>query len=138
MCLCPTTLGDRPNPAVPVPRSLAGSSINAIKDQISSFSESVPILVKRLNEVAKNHPFIASKQDCIPTSRHPTSISLSFLAVVLAFNTAITLELARREVDRKITALYVTMQDMVATLLLYANRGYSSFAVDFTRHSAYG
>jgi hypothetical protein len=39
-------------------------------------------------------------------------------AVVLAFKTVYTLELNRREIDKKIIALYVGMKDMMGVLLM--------------------
>lgn len=41
-----------------------------------------------------------------------------YLVAVLAFKTVYTLELKRRENDKKIVALYVEMKDMMGALLM--------------------
>jgi hypothetical protein len=40
------------------------------------------------------------------------------VVTVLAFKTVYTIELNRREIDKKIIALYVEMKDMMGALLL--------------------
>ncbi|KAI0298350.1 hypothetical protein B0F90DRAFT_1669084 [Multifurca ochricompacta] len=70
----------------------------AVKEGIDHFFEGMPILMNALDVVADLHPFIG--------------------VVVMAFKTVYTLELKRRDNERKIIALYVEMKDMMGVLLL--------------------
>ncbi|KAI0265448.1 hypothetical protein BC834DRAFT_186547 [Gloeopeniophorella convolvens] len=83
--------------------SIAGSLVEqtglakAVKEGIDHFFEGMPVLMNALDEVADLHPFIG--------------------IVVMAFKTVYTLELKRRENEKKVIALYVEMKDMMAVLL---------------------
>ncbi|KAH7909808.1 hypothetical protein BJ138DRAFT_1010091 [Hygrophoropsis aurantiaca] len=72
-------------------------NIKAVEDHIRNFAESSKVLMKMLDEVAKVHPFIG--------------------VAVLAFKAVVTLELKRRENDRKVIALKVEMKEMMSVLL---------------------
>ncbi|KAI9464119.1 hypothetical protein BJY52DRAFT_887705 [Lactarius psammicola] len=69
-----------------------------VKEEIDHFFESMPIFMSALDAVADLHPFIG--------------------VVVMAFKTVYTLELKRRDNEKKIIALYVEMKDMMGVLLL--------------------
>ncbi|KAI9438365.1 hypothetical protein H4582DRAFT_258574 [Lactarius indigo] len=70
----------------------------AVKEGIDHFFEGMPIFMNALDAVADLHPFIG--------------------VVVVAFKTVYTLELKRRDNEKKIIALYVEMKDMMGVLLL--------------------
>ncbi|KAH9171872.1 hypothetical protein EDB89DRAFT_2070428 [Lactarius sanguifluus] len=69
-----------------------------VKEGIDHFFEGMPIFMNALDAVADLHPFIG--------------------VVVMAFKTVYTLELKRRDNEKKIIALYVEMKDMMGVLLL--------------------
>ncbi|KAF8843364.1 hypothetical protein BDN67DRAFT_924335 [Paxillus ammoniavirescens] len=73
------------------------ATIKAVEDNIRTFAESSKALMKILDEVAKIHPVIA--------------------VAVLAFKAVVTLELKRRDNDKKVIALKVEMKDMMSILL---------------------
>ncbi|KAI0044626.1 hypothetical protein FA95DRAFT_1496723 [Auriscalpium vulgare] len=68
-----------------------------VQDGINKFFDGMPVLMNALDAVADLHPFIG--------------------VVVMAFKTVYTLELKRRENEKKIIALYVEMKDMMTVLL---------------------
>ncbi|KAH8987639.1 hypothetical protein EDB92DRAFT_1948471 [Lactarius akahatsu] len=70
----------------------------AVKEGIDHFFEGMPIFMSALDAVADLHPFIG--------------------VIVVAFKTVYTLELKRRDNEKKIIALYVEMKDMMGVLLL--------------------
>ncbi|KAH9045946.1 hypothetical protein EDB84DRAFT_1633013 [Lactarius hengduanensis] len=70
----------------------------AVKEGIDHFFEGMPIFMNALDAVADLHPFIG--------------------VIVMAFKTVYTLELKRRDNEKKIIALYVEMKDMMGVLLL--------------------
>ncbi|KAH9064500.1 hypothetical protein EDB87DRAFT_1680408 [Lactarius vividus] len=72
--------------------------VEAIEGRIDHFFEGMPIFMNALDVVADLHPFIG--------------------VVVMAFKTVYTLEVKRRDNERKIIALYVEMKDMMGVLLL--------------------
>lgn len=77
---------------------MAGAiDVKAIEDNISGWAESSKVLMKVLDEVAKVHPFIG--------------------VCVLSFKAVVTLELKRRDNDRKVVALHLQMQQMLVALL---------------------
>ncbi|KAH9858589.1 hypothetical protein C2E23DRAFT_717063, partial [Lenzites betulinus] len=69
----------------------------AVRDGINSLVESLPGLIKALDEVAKIHPFIE--------------------VAVGAFKVVVELDLKRRDNDKKISVLFLEMKDMMAVLL---------------------
>jgi hypothetical protein len=71
---------------------------------VNTFMEAVPSLMKALDEVAKIHPFISGE---LHRSDEDQSINGGKHTVaVLAFKAVYTLEVTRRENDRRILALY--------------------------------
>ncbi|KAF7974234.1 hypothetical protein HWV62_13116 [Athelia sp. TMB] len=74
-----------------------GIDLGAIEDDIRGFAESSRVLMSLLDEVAKVHPVVG--------------------VAVLAFKAVVTLELKRRDNDKKVVALHLQMQDMMSTLL---------------------
>ncbi|KAI0056627.1 hypothetical protein BV25DRAFT_1864510 [Artomyces pyxidatus] len=73
----------------------------AVQEGIDQFFEGMPVFMKALDAVAELHPFIG--------------------AAVMAFKTVYTLELKRRDNEKKIIALYLEMKDMMAVLLQLQN-----------------
>ncbi|KAF8509109.1 hypothetical protein BU17DRAFT_56323 [Hysterangium stoloniferum] len=72
-------------------------SMEAIENGINHFMEGSAVLMKALDELSKIHPFVS--------------------VVVLAFKAAWTLEINRRENDKRIIALYVEMRDMMSIIV---------------------
>ncbi|KAI9459300.1 hypothetical protein F5148DRAFT_1319727 [Russula earlei] len=70
----------------------------AIKEGIDKLAEGMPVFMKALDELKSLHPAIG--------------------VVVLVFKTVYTLELKRRENDKKILSLFVGMRDMMGALFL--------------------
>ncbi|KAH9955358.1 hypothetical protein BC827DRAFT_878060 [Russula dissimulans] len=70
----------------------------SVKNGIDKFFDSMPVFMNALDAVADLHPFLG--------------------AIVLAFKTVYTLELKRRDNDKKIITLYVEMKDMMGVLLI--------------------
>ncbi|PIL33826.1 hypothetical protein GSI_03532 [Ganoderma sinense ZZ0214-1] len=68
-----------------------------VKDGINKLGDSLPGLLKALNEVAQIHPFIA--------------------IAVGAFRVVVELDVKRRDNDKKIGLLFVEMRDMMEALL---------------------
>ncbi|PIL33838.1 hypothetical protein GSI_03544 [Ganoderma sinense ZZ0214-1] len=68
-----------------------------VKDGINKLVDSLPGLLKALNEVAQIHPFIA--------------------IAVGAFRVVVELDVRRRDNDRKVVMLFVEMSDMMKALL---------------------
>ncbi|TFY62185.1 hypothetical protein EVJ58_g4026 [Rhodofomes roseus] len=81
------------------PGSKLGKKIetDSIQNAVNGFFESVPVLVRALDEIAKIHPFIS--------------------VALLAFKAVYTFEMKRSENDSKVIALYVEMKDMMTVLL---------------------
>ncbi|THH02037.1 hypothetical protein EW026_g779 [Hermanssonia centrifuga] len=75
----------------------ATGAVEAIKNGLNSFMEDIPWLMKSLDEVAKIHPVVT--------------------AAVLAFKAVYTMEMTRRENDRRIISLHVSMKDMIQILV---------------------
>ncbi|KAI9464112.1 hypothetical protein BJY52DRAFT_1221492 [Lactarius psammicola] len=76
-----------------------------VKEGIDHFFEGMPIFMSALDAVADLHPFIGGA-------------SISFPLLSWHFKTVYTLELKRRDNEKKIIALYVEMRDMMGVLLL--------------------
>ena len=74
-----------------------------IEKGVNTFMETVPVLMKALDEVAKVHPFIAGMGN--PVSDIQVLIG-NLLVAVTAFKAVYTLELTRRSNDQKVIALY--------------------------------
>ncbi|EIW63446.1 uncharacterized protein TRAVEDRAFT_112584, partial [Trametes versicolor FP-101664 SS1] len=71
--------------------------LQSLRNGISSLAESLPGLIKALDEVAKIHPFIA--------------------VAVGAFKVVVELDVKRRDNDKKISVLFLEMKDMMSVLL---------------------
>ncbi|KAI0767714.1 hypothetical protein C8Q74DRAFT_1203793 [Fomes fomentarius] len=72
-------------------------SMKFVRDGVNALVDSLPGLVKALDEVAKLHPFIA--------------------VAVGAFRVVVELDIKRRDNDKKIAVLFVEMKDMMEALL---------------------
>ncbi|OSD05610.1 hypothetical protein PYCCODRAFT_1464963 [Trametes coccinea BRFM310] len=68
-----------------------------IEDDIQQFADDIPWLLQSLDELARIHPAVT--------------------VAVLAFKAAYTLEITRRENDRRIMALYVEMKDLMKIIV---------------------
>ncbi|TCD69752.1 hypothetical protein EIP91_006288 [Steccherinum ochraceum] len=73
------------------------TAMTAIESGLKSFMEDIPWLMKGLDEVARIHPVVT--------------------VAVLAFKAVYTMEMIRRENDKRIRSLYVEMKDMMAILV---------------------
>ncbi|TCD60695.1 hypothetical protein EIP91_009662, partial [Steccherinum ochraceum] len=73
--------------------------LKAIETEVNSFEDSIPWLMKGLDEVVKMHPFVG--------------------VAVLAFKAAYKMDMARRENDKRIRSLYVEMKEMIAVLIQF-------------------
>ena len=82
--------------------------------EIDKFSEGIPALLKALNELKKLHPVIGGGFGPWYTRSELTAKSVA----ILAFETVYTLELKRRDNEKKVKVLYVAMKDMMRVLLL--------------------
>ena len=70
---------------------------------MNAFMDTVPPLIKVLDEVAKVHPFISGMGNLT----RERALSLNTLSVaVLAFKAVYTLEVKRRSNDKRVIALY--------------------------------
>ncbi|GJE85201.1 hypothetical protein PsYK624_012790 [Phanerochaete sordida] len=69
--------------------------------ELDNFKTNCDILMKTLDAVAKVHPFVT--------------------VAVLAFKTAVTFEMTRRQNDKRIVALHVSMLDLMAVIGLLRN-----------------
>lgn len=79
--------------------------IAAIESNISGWAESSKVLMSALDGIAAIHPVVGG--------------------VVLAFKAVVTLEMKRRDNDKKVVALYLQMQEMMSVLLLCVLAFYS-------------
>lgn len=87
---------------------------DVIKSGVNSFMEDIPWLMKSLDQVAKVHPFL---QSVCALHKLVTSTDTLAIVVVLAFKAAYTMELTRRNNDKRITTLYLSMKDMISVLV---------------------
>lgn len=96
-------------------RGFADPEVSLVERDIDVFKDTCDVLVAALDEAGKVHPFVLGESlvlSCLISSltrRYAT-------AAVVAFKAALSLEVARRDNDRKILALYVRMKDMMSTL----------------------
>ncbi|TCD65461.1 hypothetical protein EIP91_002675 [Steccherinum ochraceum] len=75
----------------------SSGALKAIEAGVNSFVDDIPWLMKGLDEVAKIHPVVT--------------------VAVLAFKAVYTMEMTRRENDKRIRSLYVEMKEMIAVLI---------------------
>ena len=74
-----------------------------IEKGVNTFMETVPVLMRALDEVAKVHPFIAGMGESVPN----VQVLIGDLPVaVTAFKAVYMLEVTRRSNDQKVIALY--------------------------------
>ena len=76
---------------------------DAIEKGVNVFMETVPVLMKALDEVAKVHPFISGTGE---PALHMQTLINGRLVAVLAFKAVYTLEVKRRSNDKRVIALY--------------------------------
>lgn len=76
---------------------------DAIEKGVNVFMETVPVLMKALDEVAKVHPFISGTGEPV---LHMQTLINGRLVAVLAFKAVYTLEVKRRSNDKRVIALY--------------------------------
>jgi len=87
----------------------------AVEEGISGFVEGTRVLMKGLDEVARIHPFIGGIINFILSIMCETDLICT--VAVLAFKAVVSLELKRRDNDKKVIALKMEMADMMAILL---------------------
>lgn len=99
----------------PVTQALTASGVvDTLKSGLSTFMEDIPWLMKGLDEVAKIHPFVAGAY----TLAASTCTRMDVLSgVVIVFKAVYTMEMTRRQNDKRILTLYVSMKDMIAVLV---------------------
>lgn len=77
---------------------------DAIEKGVNTFMETIPTLMKALDEVAKICPFTSGMRELALSIR---ALIDDRLVAVLAFKAVYTLEVKRRSNDKRIIALYV-------------------------------
>lgn len=83
----------------------------------NNFEADFEILASTLDAVGEVYPFVKG-----PSSiRGRKDCSYRILVAVLPFKVAVTVELKRRQNDKKILALFVTMRDMMSVLAQYVH-----------------
>lgn len=102
------------NSYVTTTTGLVNGAVSLLSPELDKFQASCDILMKSLDAVAKIHPFVTGKD-------HPLSVdavrdSRMVLVAVLAFKTAVTFELTRRQNDKRILALHITMVDLMSVV----------------------
>lgn len=80
---------------------------DAIHKGVDTFMEAAPPLIRALDEVAKIHPFISRTSPFFWDQCPIPNGDPSHKVVVLTFKAVYTLEMKRRENDKKVLALYV-------------------------------
>ncbi|KAI0644525.1 hypothetical protein C8Q79DRAFT_777894 [Trametes meyenii] len=83
--------------ASPLKSAYESEAFKVVRDGVNSLVDSLPGLIKALDEVAKLHPFIG--------------------IAVGAFRIVVELDLKRRDNDKKIASLFLQMKDMMEALL---------------------
>ncbi|KAI0360925.1 hypothetical protein OH77DRAFT_1517315 [Trametes cingulata] len=81
----------------PLKSAYESEAMKMVRDGVNTLVDSLPGLIKALDEVAKLHPFIG--------------------IAVSAFRVVVELDLKRRDNDKKIAALFLEMKDMMEALL---------------------
>ncbi|RPD53442.1 hypothetical protein L226DRAFT_516920 [Lentinus tigrinus ALCF2SS1-7] len=92
-------VADAINPTAQMASNSGG--LDFLLDGVNSLSESLPALVKVLDEISKIHPYIG--------------------IVVGAFKVVIELEVKRRDNDKKVNLLFLEMKNMMSALLQLQN-----------------
>ncbi|KAI0373412.1 hypothetical protein BV20DRAFT_937448 [Pilatotrama ljubarskyi] len=81
----------------PLKSAYESEALKVVRDGVNALVDSLPGLIKALDEVAKLHPFVG--------------------IAVSAFRVVVELDLKRRDNDKKIAALFLEMKDMMEALL---------------------
>ncbi|KAI0633741.1 hypothetical protein C8Q77DRAFT_1157905 [Trametes polyzona] len=92
-----TSVASAQSMASPLKPVYESDAMKVVRDGVNTLVDSLPGLVKALDEVAKLHPFIG--------------------IAVGAFRVVVELDLRRRDNDKKIAALFLQMKDMMEALL---------------------
>lgn len=99
---------------------VAGVSLAKEHVDVVSWAESSKVLMRALDDLGKIHPFVTGALEYyVVHLALPLLMVLLHKVAVLAFKAVVTLELKRRENDKKVIALNMLMKDMLSTLLLY-------------------
>lgn len=87
----------------------------AIEGAISNFGETAKVMVQGLNALCQVHPVIGGRSNslCITPK---ACIEIAVTVAVLAFKLVISLDMTRRNNNKKVVALKLQMQDMMAVL----------------------
>ncbi|KAI0661089.1 hypothetical protein C8Q70DRAFT_911215 [Cubamyces menziesii] len=96
-----TDVGDAQSALSPLKSAYESEAMKTIRDGVNTLVNSLPGLIKALDEVAKLHPFIG--------------------IAVGAFRIVVELDLKRRDNDKKIASLFLEMKDMMEALLQLDN-----------------
>lgn len=94
---------------------LVNGAVSLLQPELDKFQASCDILMKTLDAVAKVHPFVTGKM-FLRFVGYRRVLTHRFLVAVLAFKTAVTFELTRRQNDKRILALHVTMVDLMSVV----------------------
>ncbi len=88
-------------------------AMQLVREGVNTLIDSLPGLVKALDEVAKLHPFIGSESivQCVLHVLTSTAVAVS------AFRVVVELDIKRRDNDKKIGVLFAEMKDMMEALL---------------------
>lgn len=78
----------------------------AIQKGVNTFLETVPPLMKALDEVAKTHTFISGTGSFFAVNAEIPNGDFPRQVTVIAFRAAYTLEKKRRENDKRVLAIY--------------------------------
>ena len=89
-------------------------AMKVVREGVNTLIDSLPGLVKALDEVAKLHPFIGSKW---PPQRFMFAWLKHVTVAVSAFRVVVELDIKRRDNDKKIGVLFAEMKDMMEALL---------------------
>lgn len=95
----------------------SSGALKAIENGINSFVDDIPWLMKGLDEVAKIHPVVTGELIVVLLSQ--VRLRAILPVAVLAFKAVYTMEMTRRENDKRIRSLYVEMKEMIAVLVQY-------------------
>lgn len=94
--------------------------MKTIREDVNMLADSLPGLVKALEEVAKLHPFISGAHSSYLSLYNRTFwLRLTFpcAVAVSAFRVVVELEMKGRDNDKKIGVLFVEMRKMMEALL---------------------
>jgi len=95
----------------------AKALFNTVKSQLGSFAQSSDGLTRLLDDVSSLHPFISGKQSYQGAVIFLRLIPRDLVAVI-PFKIALSLEVERRENDRKVEVLFLQMNGMMENLTL--------------------